>query len=209
MSDEIGSVMMDVEEVLVMPEIPIRPNHSIPTVAAIILLLGAAMVGFAAYGSFMSDELFTEADETQLAKQFTESEANVTQEDLAQYDDHFSNSTYGNWSGIILLLSTGSLLAGGVLLLRGNRRGIHCGALGALLLISVNLWAGSASNEAATHLPEIASLTFATMYYIYACCGFFCLTSAVIPMLFSSGRAALPKTSTNLVSFTQPISEEE
>ena len=49
MSDEIGSVMMDSEEVLIMPEIPVRANHSIPAVTAIILLLGAAMVGFAAY----------------------------------------------------------------------------------------------------------------------------------------------------------------
>jgi hypothetical protein len=198
MSDEIGSVMMDGDEELVMPEIPIRPNHSIPTVTAIILLLGAAMVGFATYSSFMSDELFTEADETQLAKQFTESDANVSQEDLAQYDDHFSNSTYGTWSSLLLLLSTGSLLGGGILLLRGDRRGIHAGALGAFLLISVNLWASSASTEAATHLPEIASLTFATMYYIYACCGLFCLTSSVMPMLFASGRAALTTPSVKL-----------
>ena len=207
MSDEIGSVMMDGEEDLIMPEIPIRPNQSIPTVAAIILLLGAAMVGFATYSSFMSDELFTEADETQLANQFTESEANVTQEDLAQYDDQFSDSTYATWSSILLLLSTSSLLAGGILLLRGNRKGIQSGALGALLLISVNIWAGSASQEAATHLPEIASLTFATMYYIYACCGLFCLTSAMMPMLFASGRAALAPVPTNLL--TTVIEEEE
>ena len=207
MSDEIGSVMMDGDEVLIMPEIPIRPNQSIPTVAAIILLLGAAMVGFGTYSSFMSDELFTEADETQLANQFTESEANVTQEDLAQYDNQFSNSTYGTWSSILLLLSTSSLLAGGILLLRGNRKGIQIGASGALLLMGVNIWAGSASQEAATHLPEIASLTFATMYYIYACCGLFCLTSAMMPMLFASGRAALAPASTNLVPTV--IEEEE
>jgi hypothetical protein len=209
MSDEIGSVMMDGEEELVMPEIPIRPNPSIPTVTAIILLLGAAMVGFATYSSFMSDELFTEADEAQLATQFTESGANVTvtQEDLAQYDDQFSNSTYGTWSSLLLLLSTGSLLGGGILLLRGDRRGIHSGALGAFLLISVNMWASSASTEAATHLPEITSLTFATMYYIYACCGLFCLTSAVIPMLFASGRAALAVSPINLEKMA--LEEEE
>ena len=31
MDDEIGSVMMNVEEELVMPEIPIRPNTAWPT----------------------------------------------------------------------------------------------------------------------------------------------------------------------------------
>ena len=198
MSDEIGSVMMDSEEVLIMPEIPVRANHSIPAVTANILLLGAAMVGFAAYNSFMNDELYSEADEEQLAKQFTESDADVTQEDLQKYDEDFSNSTYGTWSGVLFSLSTLCLILGGVFLLRGDRRGIHSGALGAFILISANLWGGSASNEAATHLPEIASLTFATLYYIYACCGLFCMTSAVMPMLFASGRAALAPPSANL-----------
>ena len=191
MSDEIGSVMMDVEEALVMPEIPVRPNRSIPAVTAIILFLGAAMVGYAAFNAFMTDELFSEADETQLADQFTESDADVTQEDLQQYDEDFSNSTYGKWNGLLFSASTLCLIGGGILLFRGDRRGIHSGVLGAFILISANLWGSSASKEAATHLPEIASLTFATMYYIYACCGLFCLTSAVMPMLFASGRAAL------------------
>ena len=199
MSDEIGSVMMDAEEVLIMPEIPVRPNHSIPTVTAIILLLGAAMVGYAAFNAFMTDELFSEADETQLADQFTESDADVTQEDLQQYDEDFSNSPYGKWNGLLFSASTLCLIGGGILLLRGDRRGIHSGALGAFILTSANLWGSSASKEAATHLPEIASLTFATMYYIYACCGLFCLTSAVMPMLFASGRAALTSPSANLV----------
>ena len=207
MSDEIGSVMMDAEEVLIMPEIPVRPNHSIPTVTAIILLLGAAMVGYAAFNAFMTDELFSEADETQLADQFTESDADVTQEDLQQYDEDFSNSPYGKWNGLLFSASTLCLIGGGILLLRGDRRGIHSGALGAFILTSANLWGSSASKEAATHLPEIASLTFATMYYIYACCGLFCLTSAVMPMLFASGRAALTSPSANLA--VENLVEEE
>jgi len=207
MSDEIGSVMMDAEEVLIMPEIPVRPNHSIPTVTAIILLLGAAMVGYAAFNAFMTDELFSEADETQLADQFTESEADVTQEDLQQYDEDFSNSPYGKWNGLLFSASTLCLILGGVFLLRGDRHGIFWGALGAFILTSANLWGSSASKEAATHLPEIASLTFATMYYIYACCGLFCLTSAVMPMLFASGRAALTSPSANLA--VENLVEEE
>ena len=207
MSDEIGSVMMDVEEALVMPEIPVRPNRSIPAVTAIILFLGAAMVGFAAFNAFTTDELYSEADETQLAKQFTESDADVTQEDLQQYDEDFSNSTYGKWNGLLFSASTLCLIGGGILLFRGDRRGIHSGVLGAFILISANLWGGSASKEAATHLPEIASLTFATMYYIYACCGLFCLTSAVMPMLFASGRAALTSPAADVV--VENTGEEE
>ena len=106
MSDEIGSVMMDVEEALVMPEIPVRPNPNIPAVTAVILLLGAAMVGYATFQAITTDELFSEADETQLAEQFTESDADVTQEDLQQYDEDFSKSTYGKVKGLLFLAST-------------------------------------------------------------------------------------------------------
>jgi len=207
MSDEIGSVMMDVEEELVMPDIPVRANQSIPTVTAIILLIGAMMVGYAAYSSFVSDELFSEADEAQLAEQFTDNQADVTQEDLHQYDEQFSNSTYGKWSGLLFATSALCLLGGGILLFRGDRRGIHSGLLGALILTITNLWGSSASGDAAMHLPEIASMTLVTMYYIYACCGLFCMTLAVMPMLFASGRAALTSPST-ILSITSASEEE-
>ena len=51
MDEEIGSVMMDVEEELVMPEIPIRPNNSIPTAIGIMLIIGSLLAGFLALGS--------------------------------------------------------------------------------------------------------------------------------------------------------------
>ena len=207
MSDEIGAVMMDVEEELVMPVIPIRANQSIPMVTAIILLLGAAMVGYAAYNSFTTDEIFTEEDETALSESFTENNASVSPEDIQQYDDDLSNSEYGNWSGVLFASSTGFLIIGGILLYRGERRGIHLGLLGAVILTGTNLWGGEASKEAALHLPEVASLTFATMYYIYACCGIFCVVSAVMPMFFASGRAALSSPQVQMT--IEPIGEEE
>jgi len=199
MSDEIGSVRMDDEEVLVMPEIPVRPNHSIPTVTAIILILGALMVGYAAYSSFVLDEQFTEAQEEQLANQFNESGTfNISKEDMGQYDHSFSNSKYKVWSGPLFASSAISLIIGGVLLYKGDRRGIRLGLVGAVILTATNLWGSSASKEAANHLPEIASLTFATMYYIYACCGLFCTMVAVMPLFFASGRAALSSPSLHL-----------
>ena len=199
MSDEIGSVRMDVEEEIVMPITPVRANQSIPTVTAIILLLGAVMVGYAAYNSFTTDEIFAEEDEIALSDSFTENNASVSPEDIQQYDYDLSNSKYGEWSGVLFASSTAFLITGGILLYQGDRRGIHLGLLGAVILTATNLWGGEASKEAALHLPEVASLTFATMYYLYACCGIFCVISAVMPMFFASGRAAL---SSPLVSFT-------
>ena len=41
MSDEFGSIMMDAEEELVMPEIPVKANNAIPVAIGILLVLGS------------------------------------------------------------------------------------------------------------------------------------------------------------------------
>ena len=194
MDDEIGSVMMDVEEELVMPDIPVRPNAAIPTSVGLMMILGGLLVAYAAFNAFATSEMFAPADEEQLATQFTQSGAEVSPEDIGQYDDDFSSSTYSKWNGLLFSATSLCLTGGGILLYRGDRRGVHLSAGGAALLIISNIWGSMTSQEAAAHLPEVAALTFATMYYIYACCGLFCLTSAGLPLLFASGRAALSST---------------
>ena len=191
MSDKIGSVMMDVEEELVMPDIQIRPNTAIPAVVGVMMILGGLMAGYAAFSAFAGSEMFTSADEEQLAGQFTDSGAEVTPDDIEQYDDNFSTSTYRDWNGLLFTVSSIGLLGGGVLMYKGDRRGVWMSLGGAGLLIVSNVWGSMASQDAASHLPEVAQLTFVTMYYIYACCGLYCLSSAGLPMLFASGRAAL------------------
>ncbi|MEC9089739.1 MAG: hypothetical protein VYC11_00045 [Candidatus Thermoplasmatota archaeon] len=195
MQDRLGSIMMSDEEVLIMPEIPVRPNPSIPVAAAVIMILGGLLVGYAAYNAFFADELFSPTDESQLAQQFTDADpsANITQEDIAEYDSNFSTSNYNDWNGVLFLCSALFLITGGALLYVGQRRGVYLSIFGAVLLTTTNIWGSNASLEAATHLPEFASLTFATMYYIYACCGLFCISSAILPLLFASSRAALDR----------------
>ncbi len=191
MDDEIGSVMLDIEEELIMPEIPIRPNTAIPAAVGVMMILGGLMVGYAAFSAFGSSEMFTSADEEQLANQFTESGAEVTSDDIEQYDDKFSSSVYRDWNGLLFTVSSICLLGGGVLMYKGNRRGVSMSLCGAGLLIISNAWGSMTSQDASSHLPEVVQLTFVSMYYIYACCGLFCLSSAGLPMLFASGRAAL------------------
>ena len=96
MQDRLGSIMMSDEEVLIMPEIPVRPNPSIPVAAAVIMILGGLLVGYAAYNAFFADELFSPTDESQLAQQFTDADpsANITQEDIAEYDSNFSTKRF-------------------------------------------------------------------------------------------------------------------
>ena len=191
MDDEIGSVMMDTEEELVMPEIPIRPNKSIPAAVGVMMIIGGLMVAYAAFNAFAASEMFSPEDEVQLANQFTDSGSDVTPEDIEQYDENFSSSTYSDWNGLLFTVTSLCLIGGGALLLRGNRRGISLSLGGAALVILSNVWGSMACQDAASHLPEVAELTFMTMYYIYACCGLFCLSAAGLPMMFASGRAAL------------------
>ena len=69
MSDEIGSVMLDGEEELVMPTIPIRPNNAIPVAIGILLILGSMLGGILAFGSaavfLVDDELRAEGGFTE------------------------------------------------------------------------------------------------------------------------------------------------
>ena len=191
MDDEIGSVMMDVEEELVMPEIPIRPNTAIPAAVGVMMIIGGLMVAYAAFNAFVMNEMFSADDEEQLANQFSDTGAEITPEDINQYDDNFSSSAYRDWNGFLFTASALSLIGGGVQLYRGIRRGVKTSLSGAGRRIISNVWGSMTSQEAASHLPEVAQLTFVTMYYIYACCGLFCLSSAALPMMFASGRAAL------------------
>lgn len=149
------------------------------------------MVAYAAFNAFAASEMFSPEDEEQLANQFTDSGSDVTPEDIEQYDENFSSSTYSDWNGLLFTVTSLCLIGGGALLLRGNRRGISLSLGGAALVILSNVWGSMASQDAASHLPEVAELTFITMYYIYACCGLFCLSAAGLPMMFASGRAAL------------------
>ena len=65
MDEEIGSVMMDVEEELVMPEIPVRPNNAIPTAIGIMLIIGSLLAGVLALCSrgvyLLDDQTLEEA----------------------------------------------------------------------------------------------------------------------------------------------------
>ena len=115
MDDEIGSVMMDTEEVLVMPEIPIRPNKSIPAAVGVMMIIGGLMVAYAAFNAFAASEMFSPEDEEQLANQFTDSGYDVTPEDIEQYDENFSSSTYSDWNGLLFTVTSLCLIGGGAL----------------------------------------------------------------------------------------------
>jgi hypothetical protein len=191
MSDEIGSVMMDAEEELVAPEIPIRPNAAIPITAAVILLLGAMMTAYSGITTLLTNGDLSDDEIDNLVEAFNESEANVSGEQLRQYSEDVQDSLYSKVSPFLDIGIAGLLATGGILLLRGERRGVRIGASGAGLVVLTSLWSAWIKHQAAANLPQVVALTFTTMSVLFAICGLFCLGAAFLPLMFASGRAAL------------------
>ena len=126
MSDEIGSVMLDGEEELVMPTIPIRPNNAIPVAIGILLILGSMLGGILAFGSAA---VFLVDDELRAEGGFTE-EQNRTF-DMMQETGMATAFTvlYGS-------MALGLMVAG-VMLIRKNPLGVKVGmAAGSIFFIA-------------------------------------------------------------------------
>jgi hypothetical protein len=183
--------MMDAEEELVAPEIPIRPNAAIPITAAVILLLGAMMTAYSGITTLLTNGDLSDDEIDNLVEAFNESEANVSGEQLRQYSEDVQDSLYSKVSPFLDIGIAGLLATGGILLLRGERRGVRIGASGAGLVVLTSLWSAWIKHQAAANLPQVVALTFTTMSVLFAICGLFCLGAAFLPLMFASGRAAL------------------
>ena len=192
MSDaEIGTIIFDETETLVAPVVKARPNAAIPITSAIILIIGAIVTAIFGVTGLLSSEN-SDAQIEDIATNFNESvEENVTAEDMNLYFDEFENSTHGKVSNYVLLVASGLMGAGGVMLFRGERRGIRFGASGSGLFMFTFVWGAWTSNGAATHLPKTIALTLTIFQFIFVLCGLFCLTAAFLPLMLASGRAAL------------------
>ncbi len=206
MSDaEIGSITFDETETLVAPKMKVRPNAAIPITGAIILIVGAIVSGLIGITGIFSSGT-SDSDVEQFQKNFNESiEENVTIEDMELYFDDLENSAHGTASNYLLLIAAGLMCVGGVLLFRGERRGVQFGASGSGFFVFSFVWGAWTSKQAATHLPEAVALTLTAAQIVFALCGLFCLGAAFLPLMFASGRAAL---STQTLMETMTFEEE-
>ncbi len=192
MSDKIGSVMMDVEEELVMPDIPIRPNNAILFSIGITLiqsLLIAASYAFVYLGTvhLLDDSTLTEAgytDEQQAPIQF------------------IRDSGLGQTLGIMYSVMTLGLIISGILLMRKNplgvKIGIGSGAIFVLANIVDNVWKHMFADDYGLK-AQIGSATV-----IQFLCGAFCMALPLVAILIPEGRAALYREKVSL-----KFSEEE
>ena len=196
MSDEIGSVMLDGEEELVMPTIPIRPNNAIPVAIGILLILGSMLGGILAFGSAA---VFLVDDELRAEGGFTE-EQNRTF-DMMQETGMATAFTvlYGS-------MALGLMVAG-VMLIRKNPLGVKVGmAAGSIFFIAnivetvwIHLVAEDYGFEAAIGSGLI--MEFA--------CGAFCVALPLVAVWIPEGRAALYREQVTFDSAPSFTTEEE
>ena len=178
MSDEIGSMMMDGEEELVMPTIPIRPNNAIPVAIGILLILGAMLSLILAAGSatilFVDDEL--------------RADGGFTDEQNRTFDMMKESGMATTFTVLYGSMALG-LMVSGIMLIRKNPLGVKVGmAAGSIFFIAnivetvwIHLVAEDYGFEAAIGGGLI--MEFA--------CGAFCIALPLVAILIPEGRAAL------------------
>ena len=196
MTDEIGSVMMDGEEELVMPTIPIRPNNAIPVAIGILLILGAMLGGLLAFGSAA---VFLVDDELRAESGFTD-EQNRT---FDMMEESGMAVTFTMMYGTMAL----GLMVAGVMLIRKNPLGVKVGmAAGSIFFIAnivETVWIhmvaedyGFEANIGGGLIMEFA-------------CGAFCIALPLVAILIPEGRAALYREPATLDSAPLIFGEEE
>ncbi|MDP6900279.1 MAG: hypothetical protein QGF94_05540 [Candidatus Thalassarchaeaceae archaeon] len=196
MSDEIGSVRMGGEEILVMPEIPVRPNNAIPVVIGILLILGSMIGGLLALGS---GAVYLIDDQMRADGGFTE-EQNRT------FDMMKETGMAGTFTILYGAMSLGLMVAG-IMLMRKNPLGVKVGmAAGSLFFIGniiETVWlqfvAGDYGFEA----------TVGSGLIIEFACGAFCIALPLVAVLIPEGRAAMYREPMNLETTNLRIVEEE
>ena len=190
--DEIGSVMLSEDEPkLVAPEIEVRPNAAMVTVATVVLIIGAMLTSYSAFSNLMSDE-YSDEQLQELIKPYEGTEFEVTIEDMRIWSDGLEDNHYSTVLGMVEVIVTLCFVAGAILLLRRNRIGIYVGGGGAGLYTAAGLWGSWVMFDAASHLPSILSTTFGLLGVITSFCSLTCMAIVFLPLMFASGRAAIP-----------------
>ena len=192
----IGSVMMDGEEELVMPTIPIRPNNAIPVAIGILLILGGMLGGLLAFGSAA---VFLVDDELRADGGFTD-EQNRT---FDMMKESGMATTFTILYGSMAL----GLMAAGIMLVRKNPLGVKVGmAAGSIFFIAnivETIWIHIIAEDYGFEATIGGGLI------MEFACGAFCIALPLVAVLIPEGRAALYRESVTFDSQTSLFDEEE
>ncbi len=179
MSDEIGSVMMDGEEVLVMPQIPIRPNNAIPVAIGILLILGAMLAGILAFGSaavFLVDEQMR-------------ADGGFTDEQNRTFDMMKESGMATTFTILYGSMSLGLVVAG-FMLIRKNPSGVKVGVAAGSIFFIANIIETVWIHLIAEDYGFEATIGWTGIIMEFAC-GAFCIALPLVVPLIPEGRAAL------------------
>ena len=179
MDEEIGSVMMDVEEELVMPEIPVRPNNSIPTAIGIMLIIGSLLAGVLALGSggvYLLDDQALD-------------DAGLTDEEIRTFDMLKETGMAATFAILYSLMGLG-LIVSGIMLIRKNPLGVKVGMAAGSIFFIANIVENVWIHLVAENYGFQATIGWTSIILEFAC-GAFCIALPLVAILIPEGRAAL------------------
>ena len=196
MSDELGSVMMDGEEELVMPTIPIRPNNAIPVAIGILVILGSlggAMLSLAySFSNSIDDDMRSQAGYND--------EMNAT---LDMLQDSGMAQTLTIMYGTMSL----TLMIGGILLIRKNPLGVRFSTVGSVIfvlaIIVQLIWSYRISADYGIEYSIGMDIV------CFLVCGAFCIALPLLTVMIPEGRAALYREPVILDYSNNEFGEEE
>jgi len=194
--EEFGKIILssaDMNSNPIMPEIPIRPNNSIPITIGILIILGGLLVLFDGGGAIFShySELTSSQaeDQVEILKLIG---VDITVDEYLQWDSEFKESNYHLITGLIKFCAAIILLIGGLQLSLRKQMGINVSISGGVLwflaqIISI-YWATSIESNMDISLATQWDVAATTMCFI---CNAFCILLPLIPMFAPSAKAAL------------------
>ncbi len=194
--DELGSVILsskDLHSSSIMPEIPIRPNTSIPKTIGVLMVLGSLLVIFDGGGAILTHftELTTSGaeDQVELMKLIG---VDITVDEYLEWDSEFKESNFHLITGTIKFCAGVLIFIGGIQLFLRKYVGIKVSLSGGGLWFSVQLisifWASSIESNIDISLATQWDVAATAMCFI---CNAFCILLPLIPMFAPAGKAAL------------------
>ncbi|MBT4059293.1 MAG: hypothetical protein HOE69_03195 [Euryarchaeota archaeon] len=161
----------------VMPEIPIKPNKSIPVTIGVIEIIGAILLML-----FSISMMFSLMMADTLVEQMTDVDATQFEFIIESGQLHFNIGMF--------FLSSIALFVGGVMLIKKHFRGVYVsaggGALFGLTLIIGEIWmVVMAKNN------DAISYSFGPSLAINGLCAILCFLFPLIILLLPQGKAAL------------------
>lgn len=211
---EVGTMILssnDLNHSSKMPEIPIRPNTSIPITIGFLMILGSLIVLFDGGGAIFNHytELTMEGAETQVELMKVIG-VDIKLEEYMQWDSEFKESNFHLVTGVIKFCAGLLIFIGGLQLCLQKHLGVKVSISGGVLwLISQavsNFWASKIESEINISLVTQWDVAATAMCFI---CNAFCILLPLIPMLVPSGKAALKPPNTNIKTKIHSQVEEE